>query len=200
MNMKKKEEFIDTDELQNDESVQSDADNAILDENEIENTSENNNDDKVAEETDPLKELQDQYDELNNKYLRLHAEFDNFRKRTVKEKAEIIKTGGERIVMNILPFADDFERALQSLHSADDKDAVVEGMDLIYSKFIEFLKQQGIKEIEAIGEAFDADKFEAVTTIPVQDESQKGVVIDCIQKGYYMHDKIIRYPKVIVGE
>lgn len=186
MIMKEKDDFINSDEMLDDELNVS--------------SNEENIDDNMSEETNPLEELQSQYDELNNKYLRIHAEFDNFRKRTIKEKADIIKTGGERIIMNVLPFADDFERALQSLHSTDDKDALVEGMDLIYSKFTEFLQQQGIKEIEAIGQPFDADKFEAITTVPAQDESQKGIVIDCVQKGYSMHDKIIRYPKVIVGE
>lgn len=184
--MKEKDNFINPDDMHEDELNTS-------------NTEENIEDNSPTE-IDPLEELQAQYEELNNKYLRVHAEFDNFRKRTIKEKAEIIKTGGERIIINVLPFADDFERALQSLHTTEDKDALVEGMDLIYAKFTEFLQQQGIKEIEAIGQPFDSDRFEAVTTVPVQDESQKGIVIDCIQKGYMMHDKIIRYPKVIVGE
>ena len=193
MIMKEKDDFINSDEMLDDElNVSNNEEN--IDDNNLEG------DDNMSEETNPLEELQSQYDELNNKYLRIHAEFDNFRKRTIKEKADIIKTGGERIIMNVLPFADDFERALQSLHSTDDKEALVEGMDLIYAKFTEFLQQQGIKEIEAIGQPFDADKFEAITTIPAQDESQKGIVIDCVQKGYSMHDKIIRYPKVIVGE
>ncbi len=191
--MKKKNEFIDSEDALNKEN------NVSNNKESIEELGENN-DANAPEEIDPLEELKALNEELNNKYLRLHAEFDNFRKRTIKEKADIIKTGGERIIKDILPFADDFERALQSLHTAENKEAVVEGMDLIHSKFADFLKQHGIKEIEAIGEPFDADKFEAITTIPVQDESQKGLVIDCIQKGYYMHDKIIRYPKVIVGE
>ena len=118
----------------------------------------------------------------------------------MKEKADIIRSGGERVLTDILPFADDFERALQALHMAEDKEAMVEGMDLIYSKFVNFLNQHGVKEIVAIGQPFDADRFEAITTVPVQEEAQKGVVIDCVQKGYQLNDKIIRYPKVIVGE
>ena len=156
--------------------------------------------DNLAGETDPVEELRQKYDGLNDSYLRLHAEFDNFRKRTMKEKADIIKSGGERVLTDMLPFADDFERALQALHTAEDKEAMVEGMDLIYSKFLNFLNQHGVKEIEALGQPFDADRFEAVTTVAVQDESQKGVVIDCVQKGYQLNDKVIRYPKVIVGE
>ena len=147
-----------------------------------------------------IEKLQQKYDELNDSYLRLNAEFDNFRKRTIKEKADIIKSGGERVLSNIITLVDDFERALEALHLSHDRDAMLEGMDLINSKFISFLKQNGVEEIEAVGLPFDADTFEAVTTIPAQDESQKGVVIDCIQKGYRLNDKIIRFPKVVVGE
>ncbi|SRR5690554_2054234 len=157
----------------------------------------------TMEETHPgdeLKALQQKHDDLNDSYLRLHAEYDNFRKRTLKEKAELIKSGGERVLLETIALVDDFERALDSLHKTDDKDALLEGMDLIYSKFITFLKQNGVKQIETIGQPFDADRFEAVTTTPVSDESQKGMVVDCIQKGYEMNEKIIRYPKVIVGE
>ncbi|MDD3625531.1 MAG: nucleotide exchange factor GrpE [Proteiniphilum sp.] len=162
------------------------------------------NGDNMTEEEIPLTvefaQLQVKYEELNNSYLRLHAEFDNFRKRTLKEKAELIKNGGERVLLEIIRLVDDFERALTALHAAEDKDAMLEGMDLIYGKFITFLGQQGVKEIEAIGLPFDAERFEAVTTIPAREESQKGMVIDCIQKGYELNEKIIRFPKVIVGE
>lgn len=159
-----------------------------------------NIEDNLSEESDPVRELQTKYNELNNSYLRLHAEFDNFRKRTMKEKADIIKSGGERVLTDMLPLADDFERAMQALHAAEDKAAMVEGMDLIYSKFVNFMNQHGVREIEAVGQPFDADRFEAITTVPVQDAAQKGLVIDCVQKGYELNDKIIRYPKVIVGE
>ena len=137
---------------------------------------------------------------MNNKHLRLHAEFDNYRKRTLKEKMEIIKAGGEKVLTEIIPLIDDFERALETVQNAHDKEAIVEGMELIYAKFVNFINQQGVKEIETIGEPFDSDKFEAVTTIPVQDESQKDMVVDCIQKGYILNDKILRFPKVIVGK
>ncbi len=147
-----------------------------------------------------LNALAQKHEELNNSYLRLHAEFDNFRKRTLKEKAELIRNGGERVLLDIISLVDDFERALITLHDAEDKDAMLEGMDLIYSKFTGFLKQHGVKEIEAIGLPFDADRFEAITTIPVAEEDRKGMVVDCIQKGYELNEKIIRFPKVIVGE
>ncbi len=149
----------------------------------------------VEEET-----LQEKYDNLNNSYLRLHAEFDNYRKRTLKEKMEIIKAGGERVLTDMIPLVDDFERALQTVQNADHKEAIVEGLELIYSKFVSFLNQNGVKEIETIGEIFDADKFEAITTTPVQDESQIDVVVDCVQKGYILNEKVLRFPKVIVGK
>lgn len=167
------------------------------------NTPQAETEDNMTEESvsgEKLSQLQEKYDELNNSYLRLHAEFDNFRKRTLKEKSELIKNGGERVLLDIIGLVDDFERALTALHAAEDKDAMLEGMDLIYGKFITFLGQHGVKEIESIGLPFDADRFEAVTTIPAQEETQKGMVIDCIQKGYELNEKIIRFPKVIVGE
>lgn len=167
------------------------------------NTPQAETEDNMTEESvsgEKLSQLQEKYDELNNNYLRLHAEFDNFRKRTLKEKSELIKNGGERVLLDIIGLVDDFERALTALHAAEDKDAMLEGMDLIYGKFITFLGQHGVKEIESIGQPFDADRFEAVTTIPAQEETQKGMVIDCIQKGYELNEKIIRFPKVIVGE
>lgn len=157
----------------------------------------------AAEDLDPQDEvalLAKKYDELNDSYLRLHAEYDNFRKRTLKEKTELIKSGGERVLLDIITLVDDFERALESVNRTDDKESLVEGINLIHAKFIGFLKQHGVKEIETIDEPFDPDRFEAVTTIPVEEESRKGLVVDCIQKGYEMNEKIIRYPKVIVGE
>ncbi|MDD4632198.1 MAG: nucleotide exchange factor GrpE [Proteiniphilum sp.] len=161
---------------------------------------EDNLTDAAGENKEALEDLQQRFDDLNNSYLRLHAEFDNFRKRTLKEKADLIKSGGERVLLDIITLVDDFERALAILHDAEDKDAMLEGMDLIYGKFINFLKQHGVREIEALGQPFDADRFEAVTTVPAQEESQKGMVVDCIMKGYALNEKIIRFPKVIVGE
>lgn len=191
--MKKNNDYIDPEEVHDEEvNLEPAKDEADGLKAEIE--------DNLADGSDPLEKLQTKYDELNDSYLRLHAEFDNFRKRTMKEKAEIIKNGGEHVLTDMLPLADDFERALEALHTAEDKAAMVEGMDLIYSKFVSFLNQHGVREIEALGQPFDADRFEAITTVAVQDDSQKGVVIDCVQKGYQLNDKIIRYPKVIVGE
>jgi len=150
-------------------------------------------------ESGEQQELQQKYDELNDSYLRLFADFDNYRKRTLKEKADIIKSGGEKVLKDIIPLIDDFERAIVALHQSDDKEAILEGIDLIYNKFMNFLQQHGIREIEAIGLPFDPEKFEAVGTIPAPEESQEGVVIDLVQKGYTLNDKVIRFPKVIVG-
>ncbi|MDR0422900.1 MAG: nucleotide exchange factor GrpE [Proteiniphilum sp.] len=147
-----------------------------------------------------IDEFRQKYEELNDSYLRLHAEFDNFRKRTLKEKTDLIKSGGERVLLNIITLVDDFERAFESLHKTEDRDAMLEGMNLIHAKFIAFLTQHGVSEVEAVGQPFDADSFEAITTVPAPEASQKGIVIDCIQKGYRLNDKIIRFPKVIVGE
>jgi molecular chaperone GrpE len=159
--------------------------------------------DNLTDEETPTGEsdaLQEKYDKLSNSYIRLNAEFDNYRKRTIKEKADIIKSGGERVLLDVVSLVDDFERAQISLQDAEDKHAILEGFELIYQKFVSFLKQHGVKEIETVGQPFDADRFEAITTIPVEDDSKKGVIIDCVQKGYELSDKIIRFPKVIVGE
>ena len=158
------------------------------------------NDDRLAEESDALSELQAQYSELNDNFLRLNADFDNYRKRTVKEKADIIRSGGERVLIGIIPLIDDFERALETIKTSSDNMALVDGVELIYGKFIAFLNQNGVKEIETQNQPFDPERFEAVTTVPVEDPGQKGTIVDCLQKGYELNDKILRFPKVIVGE
>jgi molecular chaperone GrpE len=128
------------------------------------------------------------------------AEFDNYRKRTIKEKADLIKSAGENILSNILPLVDDFERGIQASETATDINAVREGMILIYDKFISFLCQNGVKKIETDNQAFDTEFHEAITTIPAPTEEQKGKIVDCIQKGYTLNDKVIRFAKVVVGE
>ncbi len=148
----------------------------------------------------PVEELDEKLSRLNDSHLRLMAEFDNYRKRTIKEKAELIKSAGENILSNILPLVDDFERGIQASETATDVTAVREGMILIYDKFISFLCQNGVKEIETDNQAFDTEFHEAITTIPSPTEEQKGKIIDCIQKGYTLNDKVIRFAKVVVGE
>ncbi|MEG1615802.1 MAG: nucleotide exchange factor GrpE [Bacteroidales bacterium] len=150
--------------------------------------------------TAQMEEMQKKYDALQGDYLRLMADFDNFRKRTLKEKAELIKNGGEDALKKILPVVDDFERAMSALESSNDIDAVKEGVNLIYNKFRNYLENNGIKEIPAIGEDFNDDVHEAITTFPAPTPEQKGKVIDCMTKGYKLNDKVIRYSKVVVGE
>lgn len=150
--------------------------------------------------SDELAALQKKYDELNDSHLRLMAEYDNYRKRTLREKADLIKNGGENALKNLLPIIDDFERALQNTRAAEDVQAVREGVDLIYSKFTGYLSQQGVKAIEAIGKPFNTEEFEAIATIPAPDADMKGKVIDCVQTGYSLFDKVIRHAKVVVGE
>jgi molecular chaperone GrpE len=150
--------------------------------------------------TDEPDGIQKKYDELNDSYLRLMAEFDNYRKRTLREKAELIKSGGESVLTGLLPVIDDLERAMQTVRSVEDVDAVKEGVELIYTKFIAYMGQQGVKPIPATGEVFDTEKFEAVAIIPALDEDKKGKVIDCVQTGYMLYDKVLRHAKVVVGE
>jgi molecular chaperone GrpE len=147
-----------------------------------------------------IQELEDKLKELSDKHLRLQAEFDNFRKRTVREKADLIKSGGETVLTGILPVIDDFERAIESLREVPEDDPGKQGTLLIYSKFREFLKQNNVKEVEALHQNFDVDHHEALTKIPAPEEKLKGKVVDVIQKGYALNDKVIRYAKVVVGE
>lgn len=165
---------------------------------EKENLAEETNDaDKVSAE---LAELQKKYDELNNSHLRLMAEFDNYRKRTLREKSELIKNGGENALTQLLPVVDDFERALQNIHKAEDLTGVAEGVDLIYNKFVSYLASQGVKAMEVVGKPFDLDLSEAIATIPAPEEGLKGKVLDCVQTGYLLNEKVIRHAKVVVGE
>lgn len=145
-------------------------------------------------------ELQSKLNEMQDKFLRLNAEFDNYRKRTMREKSDLIKTAGEDIFINILPVVDDFERALKSLSETQDVEAVKEGIQLIYNKFKEFLSQRGLKQMDSIHHEFDAELHEALTKVPAPDENLKGKIIDEVAKGYYLYDKVIRYAKVVIGE
>ncbi|MDD3080362.1 MAG: nucleotide exchange factor GrpE [Paludibacter sp.] len=175
--------------------------------NDVENQpTENNNEntessERTAEQiVDDLEVMTQKCSELNDKNLRLMAEFDNYRKRTLKERSELIKTAGENILVNMLPLVDDFERALKAMETSEDINAVKDGVDLIYNKFIAFLTQNGVKEIPTENEAFDTDLHEAITTFPAPDEAMKGKIIDCVSKGYTLNEKVIRFAKVVVGE
>lgn len=157
-----------------------------------------NSEEELLEKKEQL--LEDELNDLRDKYVRLSAEFDNYRKRTLKEKMELTKSAGESILLNIIPVVDDFERGMESMDKASDIEAVKQGVHLIYNKFKEFLKQSGVKEIEAMGKEFDTDEHDAVTNIPAPSDDQKGKVVDVIEKGYKLHDKVIRFSKVVVGE
>ena len=156
-----------------------------------------------AEEQEELKKeptAEEKLAELQDRYLRLSAEYDNFRKRTLKEKIDLQKSANENLLEAILPVADDFDRAMQSVDDAKDIKAVKEGMKLISGKFKGFLNQQGVKEIEAVNKEFDTDLHEAITKIPAPSKKLKGKVVDVIQKGYFLNDKVLRFSKVVIGE
>ncbi len=159
--------------------------------------------DNVADESfgesDNLSQVADEAEQWQDKYIRLSAEFDNYRKRTLKEKLEIIAAGGEDVIKSILGTLDDFDRAIAAAGSTTDVEAVREGVVLIKQKLMEELGRKGLSEIEAIGEPMDTDLFEAVAKCPVPDD-QKGKIIDVVQKGYKLKDKVIRFAKVVVGE
>lgn len=149
------------------------------------------------------KELDDTKAELEKskkEYMFLLAEFDNFRKRTLKEKSELIKNAAEGAMKDLLPVLDDFERAIQATSESNDVESIKEGVNLIYNKFVKYLEQKGVKTIESQDADFDTEYHEAVTTFPTDDESKKGKVIDTVQKGYVMNDKVIRHSKVVVGQ
>lgn len=180
-----------------------DIDNEFLDQENTEAAK-----DLANEEMQRADDLQQQLDDTKaqlekekKEYLFLMAEFDNFRKRTLKEKSELIKNGGESALRGLLPVIDDFERSLAAINSSEDASAIKEGVELIYNKFVKYLEQNGVKPIDsAAGADFDTELHEAITAIPAPDESQKGKVIDTVQKGYTLHDKVLRHAKVVVGQ
>ena len=157
------------------------------------------NESEAKESLSELDELKAKYEQLNDTYLRSRAEFENYRKRTLAEKAELIKNGGEKVLTNILGVIDDFERGLNALETAEDIEAVKEGMTLVYNKLQSFLKQNGVAAIDTKDQVFDTDLHEAISMIPAPDESMKGKVVDCVQKGYFLNDKVIRFAKVVVA-
>lgn len=156
---------------------------------------------EIAEEPiDELEQVKLQLEESKKEYMFLMAEFDNFRKRTIKEKADIIRNATERAMKDLLPVVDDFERGLIAMAETTDAEAVKEGMELIYNKFIKYLDQNGVKAIDSTGADFDTELHEAIAMIPATDESQKGKVIDTVMKGYTINDKVIRHSKVAVAQ
>ena len=162
------------------------------------NTAEANTQEVTSEESE-LEKAQNDLKEANDKYLRLYAEFDNYKRRTSKERIEILQTAGKDVIVSLLGILDDFERAEKAMESAQEVAPVKEGVDLIHQKLKSLLNQKGLKPMVSKGEQFDADIHEAVTNIPAPSEDLKGKVIDELEKGYYLNDKVIRYAKVVVG-
>lgn len=157
------------------------------------------NDTETSSNEQQIIEMEKKIAEEKDKYLRLYSEFDNYRKRSVREKGELIKTAGEDFFKAILPVIDDFERALKAADKTGDINTIAEGVQLIYSKLKSTLKQKGLEEMEASGKTFDADVMEAITSIPAPNDDLKGKVVDEIEKGYSLNGKVIRYAKVVIG-
>lgn len=177
----------------NDENVQESTEQESTEQENIELTAE----EKLQKQLD---EANEKIAVLEDRYLRQIAEFDNYRKRTMKEKAELIKNGGERTIEAILPVLDDFERALANMAKDESATEAMKGVELIYNKFTGILKQNGLQKIETKGADFNTDYHEAIAMVPAFEESQKGKVLDCIQTGYMLNEKVIRHAKVAVGE
>lgn len=169
-----------------------------------ENNAEKAENDKNAEKTESeeteLEKAQKKIEELNDKYLRQIAEFDNYRKRVLKEKADMIKYSGEKVITTLLPVLDDMERAVQNMEKTEDVASVKEGVQLIIDKFMKLLKQEGLSRIETEGKDFDTDYHEAIAMVPGQPEEMKGKIIDCVTPGYMLNDKVIRHAKVAVAK
>ncbi|MCQ2290167.1 MAG: nucleotide exchange factor GrpE [Muribaculaceae bacterium] len=189
---KKEQEQAKEEELQNE----------VQEETQAEAQQDAETDEPAKEETpeDKIAALQAELEKSQKEYLFLMAEFDNYRKRTLKEKADLIKNGGEKAMLELLPVVDDFERAMGALEQSADLESLKDGVNLIYNKFVKYLESQQVKPMESTGMEFDADIYEAVTTFPAPEESMKGKVIDTVQKGYTINEKVLRHAKVVVGQ
>lgn len=196
----KKKKKTNMEENQNAENIDQ---KEILDENKSGNEDVNTETEatETASETQITEEdkLRAEATDWQNKYLRLYAEFDNFKRRTSKERLELLQMAGKDVISDLLPILDDFERAQKSIETATDMEAVAEGIRLIHHKLKNILAQKGLKEMESVGTEFNADIHEGITNIPAPSEDMKGKVLDELEKGYYLHDKVIRFAKVIIG-
>ena len=193
----KEKENINEEELMSEATQDEAAENEEIQEEDVQDSAAPAEEEKLAQE---LEEANKVIEEQKDKYLRLSAEFDNYRKRTMKEKAELILNGAEKTISSILPIVDDFERALKNMETATDVAAVKEGVELIYNKFMSVLGQDGVKVIETKEKPLDTDFHEAIAVIPAPDKSLKGKILDCVQTGYTLNDKVILHAKVVVGE
>jgi molecular chaperone GrpE len=193
-----------TDNKENNESQEINGNNpGSASENKSENQPADNGtaaDTKTDNNVAAVRAAEEKLAEMQDKYIRLSAEFDNYRKRTLREKMDLSKYASENTLVGLLPLMDDFERAMTHLDTATDSEAMKNGITLIYGKFSEFLKQNGVKEIDSANSPFNVDLHEAIAKVPVEDTDKKGKVMDVVQKGYYLQDKIIRFAKVVVGE
>lgn len=193
-----------SEEINDKEEVTSEKEEKIVDETlneEKKEEQDEKNADATSSETEEIaKDIETELGNMKDKYLRLSAEFDNYRKRTLKEKSDLLKYASEDVLTDLLPVVDDLDRALNAIEEAKDVAAVKEGLKLIVNKFHDFLKSKGIKEIDAMGKDLDTDLHEAVTKIPAPDDKSKGKIVDVIQKGYLLNDKVIRFSKVVIGE
>ncbi len=154
---------------------------------------------QVSDEPAAMEQLRTERDAANDKYLRLYAEFDNYKRRVAKERIELMQTAGKEVISNLLPVIDDLDRALKAFETATEVAPVREGVSLVAQKLKTILTNQGLKEMESIGKPFDADLQEAITNVPAPTDDLKGKVIDEIEKGYFLHDKVLRHAKVVVG-
>ena len=201
--MKENQENLNEEEVLNEETVQQENTNSDASENQEETASEDT--EKKQEEDDSLEaqlaKAQAQVEEYKDKYLRQLAEFDNYRRRVIKEKADLIKNGGEKVISAILPILDDFDRANETLGKmGEGASAEKKGVELIIEKFVKILKQQGLEKMDVVGKPFDVDFHEAVAMVPGQPDELKGKVIDCVLAGYMLNEKVIRHAKVAIAQ
>ncbi|MBP6303227.1 MAG: nucleotide exchange factor GrpE [Bacteroidia bacterium] len=166
----------------------------------VNDSTENNADDSAETSPTPEELMKQEIDQLNDKYIRLFAEFDNYKRRTAKERLDLMGSANKETVVSMLPVLDDFERAFKAFENANDVTALKEGVELIFTKFKNIMVSKGVKPIESIGQPFNIDFHEAITNIPAPSEELKGKVIDEVEKGYFLNDKVVRFAKVVVGE
>lgn len=165
-----------------------------------EESADHSQDKGASKDADPLTELQEKYDTVNDKYLRLYSEFENYRRRTSREKLELMKNAGADILKEFLPVVDDFDRAIAGNENDEDIENIKEGFKLIHHKLMRTLEGRGVKPMNSLEQPFDTEYHEAITNIPAPDESLKGKVVDVAEKGYYYHDTVLRFAKVVVGQ
>jgi len=190
MSGNKEEEQVNTENTQ-DENVNAESQEAAAEEAKVEEQTVD------AEEVNPWEQ---KFNEMNDKYLRLYSEFENFRKRTAKERIELISSAGGGVIKSVLPVIDDFDRAIKANSESEDKVALKEGFELIRQKMIHILTQEGLKPMDAVNTVFDTDLHEAITQIPAPSEDMKGKVVDVVEKGYYLNEKVLRFAKVVIGQ